>query len=384
MRNVKDVKAVAIALSVLTVGTGAFVIGFGSVGDGSDQRQGAAEAAASTHGTDAPRSDDGTTGTDTDDGNPSTGSGAVHEEFSADPGASSPDAPDDPIGGVRTDGLVPEGMDLTSIPGAPEGGHALPHSASDSLSAGPGCDYQCIASGVAYPRGFGAQLVVETKVPADLFMTVVADADDDGEYELHEVTYSPGKVTEFSWNLDHLDPGQRYYAMVAATDQHGDTSHAFGEFTTLSTRNVELAVTYMSVFDGPSNVEETTQHIRLDGGDHADYELGDWVAWDDVDRHVDLDLLVARTWEASVCEPFWDELMESPQGDSDDSCVAWNTATADIDLDALPAGQGHWSDHTFDVEFRTPTDAGGSLPAGYGDPRWFHVVATARLHVSYR
>jgi hypothetical protein len=75
--------------------------------------------------------------------------------------------------------------------------------------------------GVAYPRGFGALLVVETHVPADLMMTVVADGngDGDGDYEYHQYTYSPGAVTEFSWALDHLDPGRTYYDMVAATDE---------------------------------------------------------------------------------------------------------------------------------------------------------------------
>jgi hypothetical protein len=172
--------------------------------------------------------------------------------------------------------------------------------------------------------------------------------------------------------------------MVVATDEYGDTSYAWGEFTTLASRSVEVAVDHLCVVEGPTNVVDTSLFIRHDDDDHAAYELGDWIGWDDAEREVDLDVLVARTWEANVCEPFWPELMASPQGDSDDSCLSWNTATAAIDLDQVPSDDGHWVDHTFEVELRTPHGAGNALPDGYGDPRWFHVVATAQVHVSYR
>ncbi|HEY6530804.1 MAG TPA: hypothetical protein VIY72_00775, partial [Acidimicrobiales bacterium] len=147
---------------------------------------------------------------------------------------------------------------------------------------------------------------------------------------------------------------------------------------------VEIEITEMAVLGGPSNVEDTGTYLRLDDEDHAAYDLGDEIARDDAEREVRLDLLVARVWEASVCEPFWPEFMEQPQGDSDASCVAWNTASADIDLDAVPSNHHRWTSHTFETSLHTPTGAGNALPTGYGDPRHFHVEATARVHVIYR
>jgi hypothetical protein len=288
----------------------------------------------------------------------------------------------DPIGGFDVSGLVPEGLDLTAIPGAPASPTPLA-GGKGSFSAGPGCAYQCIASGVAHPRGFGVELVVTTKVEADLFMTVVADLDGDGEYEYHDYDYSDPQVTQHSWALDHLEPGQTYYAMVAATDEHGDTSHAFGEFTTLSTRTVHVVVDEVEVFGGPTNLEATELFFRLDDADHEAYELGDWMEIVDVERNVDIDLMVARFWEAQVCEPFWDSMMDVPQGDSDDSCLSWNTASDRIDLDRIPAGTTRWTSHSFDATLQTPTGEGQALPPGYGDPRYFNLLADARIVVVY-
>jgi hypothetical protein len=306
---------------------------------------------------------------------------SAHEVLSAGRTEGPGSGPVDPIGGVDVTGLLPEGLDLTAIPEAPDSPTPL-HAGPGSLSAGPGCAYQCIASGVAYPRGFGAELVVTTKVKADLFMTVVADLDGDGEYEYHDYDYSDPNVTEHSWSLDHLEPGQTYYAMVAATDEHGDTSHAFGEFTTLSTRTVHVVVDEVEVFGGPQNLESTGLYLRLDDDDHESYELGGWMEVADVDRHVDVDLMVARFWEASVCEPFWESMMDVPQGDSDDSCLSWNTASATIDLDHIPTAAS-WTSVSFDATLQTPTGEGGALPPGYGDPRYFNVLADARIVVVY-
>jgi hypothetical protein len=387
----KNVKAAAIAMSVLTVGTGAFAVGFRSVVAG-PQQPGERAAATAEPGTEndaasatdlATSTSDQTEGGATDGASTDAPATAQTETFAAEAGSPGPDGPVDPIGGVSTTGIVPEGLDLTSFPGAPAPGDITPFDGPDGFSAGPGCAYQCIVSGVAYPRGFGAQLVVETKVPADLFLSVIADTDGDGDWDVSEFVNSPSAVKSFSWELDHLEPGQLHYAMVAATDEHGDTSYAWGELTTLSTRSVEVAVTSMAVHDGPSNVVETTRHIRLDEGEYATYELGDWAEWDEVDRNVDVDLYVTRFWEASVCEVFWSSYFEHPQGDSDDACAAWNTATAEIDLDRLP-GADRWTSHTFEADLHTPTGAGNALPTGYGDPRHFHVEATATVHVTYR
>ena len=60
--------------------------------------------------------------------------------------------------------------------------------------------------------------VVETYVPAHLWLGVSADTDGDGGYDFNDYASSDGMVTEFSWALDHLQPGQTYYVIVAATD----------------------------------------------------------------------------------------------------------------------------------------------------------------------
>ena len=62
------------------------------------------------------------------------------------PGAHAPD----PIGGIDVSGLVPAGLDLTALPGAPATPTPLT-GGNGSLSAGATCAYQCISSGVAYP-----------------------------------------------------------------------------------------------------------------------------------------------------------------------------------------------------------------------------------------
>jgi hypothetical protein len=383
--------AVAVASAVLALGTvGGVTAGL----RGGDDAPLAAERAVSTspsttvaddlaarEGGDAGHASAGSSDPTADDGGTGTDPGG-HEVLGGTKTPGPGSGASDPIGGFDVSGLVPEGLDLTAIPGAPASPTPLA-GGKGSLSAGPGCAYQCITSGIAHPRGFGVELVVTTKVEADLFMTVVADLDGDGEYEFHDADYSDPMVTGHSWALDHLEPGQTYYAMVAATDEHGDTSHAFGEFTTLSTRTVHVVVDEVDVFGGPQNLEATEQFFRLDDADHAAYQLGDWVEVADVDRHVDVDLMVARFWEAEVCEPFWESLMDSPQGDSDDSCLSWNTASDGIDLDRIPAGSTRWTSVAFDATLQTPAGDGQALPPGYGDPRYFNLLADARLVVVY-
>ena len=153
------------------------------------------------------------------------------------------DGSDVPLGTIDTSGAVPEDLDVTAFPGAP----GAPPAAGDgpTFAAGFSCAYQCIKSGVAYPRGIGALLVVETHVPARLFMSVV-DADND----LVDATNSTGMVSDFSWALDHLEPGQTYFAMVAATDENDDTVYAYGHFFTLSERTVHVSIGDLTVTVG--------------------------------------------------------------------------------------------------------------------------------------
>lgn len=107
---------------------------------------------------------------------------------------------------------------------------AGPHQSVDSLSPGPWCVYDCIATGVAYEHGDGVKLVVETTV--DATVTLLVCRDDDGDFaqcEYFAYESSVGPVTEFEWVIDPLDPGT-YWVTAVATDSTGST-HAFGEFT---------------------------------------------------------------------------------------------------------------------------------------------------------
>lgn len=297
-------------------------------------------------------------------------------------GPGSDDA-DVPIGVIDTSGVVPPGLDLTAIPGAPQ---APPHVAgNDELSAGSGCAYQCIVSGVAYPRGFGAELVVETRVPADLILIVTGDAGSD--YQLVEYLQSAGRVTSFSGAVDHLDPGGAYYVTLTATDEYGDVSYAFGEFTTLSERRVDIVVDDIDIIGGPTNVVRTDTLFIVDGGGFWDVDGPGWdLTHFGLDRHVDLGLRVDRTWDVA-----WNTVCEGdnpadvpPSGDSDASCSTWNTASLnDLDLDVIPPDRSRWTSVSFDRTMTTPTGAGEPLPPGYGDPRYFDIVAPVSFVVTY-
>ena len=190
------------------------------------------------------------------DGSP-TGA-PVDDVIAGDVGAAGSRGSAGPLGRLDLTGALPEGLDLAAFPDAPAGPKSSVHRDISSFSAGPECVYQCITSGVAYPRGFGAELVVETSVPANIFLSVVADTSGDGAYggsdDYHASTNSYGMTSELSWSLDHLDPGQEYVVMAAATDAHGDTSYAYGSFTTLSTRTAVVSLGDLTVQGGPGNI----------------------------------------------------------------------------------------------------------------------------------
>ncbi len=382
-------KSLVIATAAVAIGGASVLGGLATASNGAGAPERASAPTASTSSTVAERAT-APNGDPTRPGEPGAEradgpSAPVRDRLTGSTPGDRADGPADELGHVDTAGLVPAGLNLAAFPGAvaAHASHTPTGTGGGSLSAGPGCQYQCISSGVAYPRGFGAELVVDTKVPADLFMTVITDDDGDGETEFLEAEYSPGKVNHHSWGLDQLDPGQTYYVMVTATDEHDDTSYAWGEFTTLSTRTVEVSISEVDISGGPGNVVQTDTFLRLDDDDHAAYDLGDWAEFGAVDSTVDVDLLVARTWEANVCEPFWPSLMVIPQGDSDDSCVSWNTASADdVFLDVTHPTTSSWSSVSFTRSLATP-QGGPSLPAGYGDPRYFHAAALATFHVTY-
>ena len=291
--------------------------------------------------------------------------------------------PDVPIGEIDTSGAVPDGFDLTAFPDAPAA-PAGPGGGGDgpTFTAEASCSTQCIESGVAYPRGFGAQLVVETTVEARLWMAVVEDLESDGGEDgltYANSTISNGRVTEFSWALDHLEPGQTYYVTVTATDEHDNTAYAYGEFTTLSQRTVDVAIGPPGISGGPTNVVDTDVRLRV-----ADlsYDLvnppettGDYLS---LPRHLDLAVLVFRTWATSqytFCEGPWPE-SNPPQGDSDDQCGSWNTAFDEVDLDRIPQGQSRWTEVSIQRTLQTTGNCAG-------DPRCFDFAVVVNLTVEY-
>jgi hypothetical protein len=287
--------------------------------------------------------------------------------------------PDDPIGGIDPTGDLPDGLDLAAFPGA-----EAPAPAADgpTFAAGLSCAYQCVKSGVAYPRGIGALLVVETHVPARLWMSVVDD-----NYDPVDFTSTTDMVSEYNWALDHLEPGRTYYAMVAATDENDDTAHAYGEFTTLAERTVHVTIGDVTVEGGPQNVDGTAVALRVDGFAYWSVDPGSGVSsvYADRGRRVDLALFTFRSWETSqytICEGYDPDDMPA-QGDSDELCGSWNSAVLDnVDLDVIPAGANTWTTATIQTTFNT-SSGDDPLPGGYGDPRFFHFSAPVTLDVSY-
>jgi|GEM_PF-2896056 len=287
------------------------------------------------------------------------------------------------LGELDDDGPVPAGLGLTAPPKAKPATNGL--AGPGSLAVAPSCSHQCITSGVAYPRGFGVELVVETEVPAKLFLTAVADANGDGDFEESHADFSSAGITSHSWALDHLLPGVTYHAMVAATDDDGHTAYAWGEFTTLSTRKAVVEIGDTTVYGGPSNVVATSMMLGL-GGPLANVTPGEQgiLLYQDLPRLVDLDYWVTRQWDAKLCEAWTVKPTTSPQGDDSASCLAWNSASAEnVDLDVVPAGKTRWTEASVQLPLQTPTGEGGSLPPGYGDPRYFSFTTTVTLHVIY-
>ena len=201
------------------------------------------------------------------------------------------DGSDVVLGAIDTSGAVPDGLDLTAFPGVPEA--PTPAADGPTLTVGLSCAYQCIESGVAYARGFGALLIVETHVPARLFMSVV-DADNDFVDSMN----STGVQTGFLWALDHLEPGQTYYAIVVATDENDDSSYAYGQFTTLSERTVHVTIGDATIEGGPQYNHGVYFDLEVDG----EFSTSFTPTLPDVDRHLDLRLWVRLYYDGNLCE----------------------------------------------------------------------------------
>lgn len=139
-------------------------------------------------------------------------------------------------------------------------------------------------------------------------------------------------ATDFGWALDHLQPGETYFAMVAATDENDDRSHALGEFITLSERTIHVTIGDLTVDGGPQNVVDTDVCLRVGGHDFWMVDTGSDVSsvYVGVARHVDLVLFTFRQWETSqftFCEGLDPDVI-SPLGDSDCLCGSWKLGGA--------------------------------------------------------
>ena len=124
------------------------------------------------------------------------------------------------------DGPVSASFDFTPASRQQNGGTG--YNAADSFAPAPSCSHQCITKGVAYLHGSDVEIVVETSVPAQIFISVTAVIDGDEKIWLDWTSFGH---TSHTWLLEDLVPGVTYYVMASATDDHQYTSYAWGEFT---------------------------------------------------------------------------------------------------------------------------------------------------------
>lgn len=306
----------------------------------------------------------------------------VHEVITGSQGTPPPAGPGDLIGELGDGGPIPAGLGLAIPPKKPAKPNGL--GGPGSLAAAPSCAHQCITSGKAFPRGFGAELVVETSVPTTVFFSAVADLDGDGVFEDAHQAWSQQQQQVHSGAFDHLAPGTTYHAMAAATDGDGHTAYAWGTFTTLAHRDVFVELGDLTVDGGPGNVTKTSWKLGVDGPlvNATPGEQG-ILLYKDLDRNIDLDFWVVRSWHEKICE-VWLPQADQPHGHDDASCLAWNSTSVDVDLDQAPAGETRWTATTVQLTLHQPTgNPGDALPPGYGDPYWFAFSVPVTLHVMY-
>lgn len=323
--------------------------------------------------------DEGATGPDA---GPGVGPAGSDDEVLPGSGQQPPTGPTDLLGELDDDDPVPGPLDLVADIPAPQ---PKPNpgigKGPGSLQAAPSCAHQCIAVGTAHPRGFGALLHLETTVPVEFFVSVIAD-DDESDYH---VDTTLGGLTAHDWAIDHLRPGTLYHAMAAATDAQGHTSYVWGSFTTLSTRTVDIQIGSIPITGGPGGIEDTTNYLRFEG------DLQD-VTWDQqpdlhhvgVDRYAAIEFWISRYWGGKVCEG-WSIYDGLPANGHDAaSCLAWNSVSASgIDLDTIPQGKDRWTQTSVSMVLDTQAPNGNALPPGYGDPFWFAFKVPITLHVTY-
>lgn len=284
------------------------------------------------------------------------GAGEVPSIPAADPG--------DPIGDVAMSGYAPDGIGFTMFPGSSDAPHPTPYDGPSGYGIAPGCHTSCITSGLAYPRGFGAEFVIETSVPATVFVSVIADTTGDGEYDVGEFTTSSSAGTEFRWVLDHLTPAQEYFVTVAATDAHDRTDHAYGSFTTLSTRRAFVTVDGVDLANTPANREVTELWARVDGGLDLVYANGflPMSPAEHADRFVELVFTARQRWDGG-CVTDTSPIAALPlAGAHEPSCTVWTSGWTDsLDLDTPPNFVTRWTTSEVPVRVESPVGLGGSL-----------------------
>jgi hypothetical protein len=119
----------------------------------------------------------------------------------------------------------------------------LPQGPGD-LQSNVGCSAQCISAARLNPEGTGAELSVDTTVPAKL--TISADREAPGTIGDAPIFGTPEDTVsttgfETGWNgrLDRLVPGATYHVILRATDAAGHVSYRQGIFKT-DTRRAKL------------------------------------------------------------------------------------------------------------------------------------------------
>jgi hypothetical protein len=231
--------------------------------------------------------------------------------------------------------------------------------AADDYKAAPGCQIQCITSGIAYARGVDAELVVKTDTAARIWVTVW---NNDGYNRMIES--GPGsEVMQFAAYFDDLDPHTFYYAEAAAMDGQGYIAGADGSFETL-TRNVEVSFNSASLIDTPFGndaftfgvwangewLETTAQGPFEPSGNVLGLGFNSYDLKDVPDLLSFAVLLAQRDASEDFCQAF--DFPTSPSN-GQQSCDVWSTAKNPGALNVLdhrPVGATSWTEHDLQWE----------------------------------
>jgi hypothetical protein len=256
----------------------------------------------------------------------------------------------------------------------PPAGRAAGLGAGDGFKAGPGCAVQCITDGVAYARGVGAELVLETDTPARLWLIVW---DDDGYHALRYGGDAPR--TSFSSLFDDLDQGRTYHALGVAQDTAGFQAQRYGTFHT-HRRHARLEFGGVTVTSHPYD-GAFDYHYALDGAWLPSFGETHWpyphhhplagskvVVLAAADEHVRPAVMAVQRRKDTgkqICEGT--DFPEGVNVTGHQNCEAWVTASdgsdLGIELDGSPSGNGPAVDRSFVVTLTGNNGKGMSLEA---------------------